>query len=223
MIMNCTDITKHIDDWLDDRLLAGERMDFAQHVAACADCAVRLENAGAISAGLRKLAVPPASADFEKRVFAEVRRQHKETPRYKFAAGFATAATASLAIWFASSVLMPATQIETPQMISVAMHETQTVRLVFDSQHDFEQVQLSVDLPDNMQLDGYPGRRQLAWQTSLKKGENVLALPIMAIEQGQGELVAQLSYGEKVKTFRVVLKTGVDGVMHYQLEQVRTA
>lgn len=221
--MNCTDINKHIDDWLSERLPASERAAFAQHVSVCANCAVRLDNASAISAGLRKLSVPPPSPDFEKRVFAEVRRQHKETHRYKFAAGFATAATASLAIWFASSVLMPETLIDTPQMISVAMHETQTVRLVFDSQNNIEQVQLSVDLPDNMELDGYPGRRQLAWQTSLKKGENVLALPIMAIDQGQGELVAQLSYGEKVKTFRVVLKTSIDGVMHYQLEEALPA
>ena len=219
--MNCTDINIHIDDWLDDQLSKQDRLAFNQHVSNCADCAVKLKNARSLMLGLQNISVPQPSANFEKRVFAKVRRQHKEHHRFRFAAGFATAATASLAIWFASSVMVPEAVIEQPRMISVAMNEAQTVRLMFESQNDIEQVQLSVGLPDNMELDGYPGRRQLAWQTSLKKGENILALPIMAIDQGQGELVAELSYGDKVKTFRVVLKTGVDGVMQYQLDEVR--
>ncbi|MFC1589279.1 anti-sigma factor family protein [Pseudomonadota bacterium] len=219
--MNCIDIHIHIDDWLDDQLSQQDRLVFDQHVSNCADCAARLENARSLMLGLQNIPVPPPSANFEKRVFAEVRRQHKESHHFRFAAGFATAATASLAIWFASSVMVPEAVIEQPRMISVAMNEAQTVRLMFESQNDIEQVQLSVGLPDNMELDGYPGRRQLAWQTSLKKGENILALPIMAIDQGQGELVAELSYGDKVKTFRVVLKTSVDGVMQYQLDEIR--
>jgi len=221
--MNCTNININIDEWLDGQLSQHDRSAFEQHVSVCADCAVKLENAKALMSGLQNISVPQPSANFEKRVFAEVRRQHKEDHRYKFATGFATAITASLAIWFASSVLMPNTLIENPQMISVAMNGTQTVRLMFDSQKDIQEVKLSVGLPDNMELDGYPGRRELAWQTSLKKGENVLALPIMAIEQGQGELVAKLSYGDKVKTFRVVLKTSIDGVLRYQLDEVRSA
>ena len=221
--MNCTDINNHIDDWLDGQLSEHDRLAFDQHVMGCADCASKLENARSLLTGLRNISVPQPSANFEKRVFAEVRRQHKESHGFKFAAGFATAATASLAIWFASSVMLPNAIIEQPRMISVAMNESQTVRLMFESQNDIEQVQLSVGLPNNMELDGYPGQKELAWQTSLKKGENILALPIMAVGQGQGELVAELSYGDKVKTFRVVLKTAVDGVMQYQLEEVRSA
>ena len=63
-----------------------------------------------------------------------------------------------------------------------------------------------------MELDGYPGRRELAWQTSLKKGQNILDLPIMAIGVGQGELLAQLNYDGTVKILRVVLKTIADEV-----------
>ena len=74
-----------------------------------------------------------------------------------------------------------------------------------------------------MELEGYPGRKQLSWQTSLKKGPNVLALPIRAIEHGEGELMARLNYGEKTKTFRVLLKTTADGVMHYQLQEIKSA
>ena len=52
----------------------------------------------------------------------------------------------------------------------------------------------------------------MTWQTSLKKGQNILDLPVMAIGVGQGELLAQLNYDGTVKILRVVLKTIADEV-----------
>jgi hypothetical protein len=171
----------------------------------------KLKIARSLYSGLRNLTVEQPAPDFRQRVFAEVRRQHADKPGpshgFRFAAGFATAALAGMAIWFVSSVYIPESMIEQPQMISVSVNKAQTVRLVFDSQTDIQLVNLSIDLPENVELDGYPGRKELSWNTSLKKGPNILALPILAIGQGQGELLAHLSYGDKSKEFRIVLKT----------------
>jgi hypothetical protein len=93
---------------------------------------------------------------------------------------------------------------------------------MFDSFEDIQQVNLSIDLPENMDLNGYPGHKTLSWQTSLQKGQNVLALPIMAVSHGQGELLARLSYGEKVKIFRLVLKTSINETQQYQLNEIKT-
>ena len=92
-------------------------------------------------------------------------------------------------------------------MIAVAMNQTQPVKLMFDSRSEIKHAKLTVDLPDNVTLEGYPGRRELSWPTNLNKGKNVLALPIEAVRAGQGELRVELDYNQKVKTFRVVLKT----------------
>lgn len=170
--------------------------------------------------------VPPPSTDFEQRVFARLRRQYPERRQGagRFAAGFATAMAAGLALWFASSVFIPQQpNVAQPRAIAVTMNQTQTVRLMFDATSDLQRVSLSIDLPPNMQLQGYPGQQQLTWDTQLRKGPNVLALPIMAVEEGQGELVAQLSYGDTIRTFRVVLKAANDGVMQYHLEQTESA
>ena len=221
--MNCTDINTHIDDYLDAQLSQQDQLAFEQHVSKCADCRQDVELAKSILTDLKNLSIPQPSANFEQRVFAEVSRQHKDHHRFTFATGFATAAVASLAIWFASTVMVPDALIEQPLMISVAMNQTQTVRLLFDSQIDIEQAKLSIDLPDNMQLDGYPGHRALSWQINLIKGQNILALPVMAIQHGRGELVAQVSYGDKVKTYRLVLMTAKNGADYYQFEQLKTA
>lgn len=222
--MNCTDINTQIDDYLAAELNEQDCLSFEQHIAGCANCAQQVGDMKAMLSGLKQLPVPEPSINFEKRVFAEVRRQHKRQQQHHFVTGFATAMAASLAIWFGSTVFVPDAETVKPQeIISVALHETQTVRLMFDAQNDLDQVKLSIALPENMELEGYPGYRELAWETSLTKGQNVLALPVMAVGEGLGELVAQLNYGDKTKTFRVVLKTSNDGVMHYQLEPVRSA
>ena len=214
--MQCTEINLQIDGFLDKQLNPSELLALEEHVSCCTECAEKLEMAKSLASGLRNQPLPHHTANFKKRVFAEVRRQHKDDRQrdhgYSFAAGFATAAIASLVIWFVSSVFVTDTYVEQPQMIAVAMNQAQTVSLIFDSHTDIQLAKLRIDLPDNMELDGYPGRRELTWQTSLKKGQNILDLPIMAIGVGQGELLAQLNYDGTVKILRVVLKTIADDV-----------
>lgn len=207
--MKCTDINRHIDDYLDSTLNPRDLSAFEQHVSTCSACADGLAMAKTLAAELRQLPVPEHTADFEQRVFTEVRRAHKDDHKrdFHFATGFATAAVASVAIWFAASLYVPDTVLEQPQMITVALNQSQMVSLVIDSHADIQQADLSIDLPVNMELYGYPGQRTLAWQASLKKGQNILEIPVMAIGYGQGELHAQVKYNSTVTQFSVVLKT----------------
>ena len=217
--MNCTDINKHIDDYLESTMSDQDQHAFELHVADCASCASKLERVKSVASGLKGLEIPEPSANFEQRMFAGVRKQYKDTRQFHFTAGFATAIAASLAIWFTSTVLVNHDLVEEKHIVSMAVNEVKTVRLLFDSHADISEVNLSIGLPDNMVVDGYPGQRELSWQTSLKKGENVLDLPIMALDPGQGELVAKLNYDGKVKVLRVVLKSSANGALFYQLEQ----
>ncbi|MCK4710597.1 MAG: zf-HC2 domain-containing protein [Gammaproteobacteria bacterium] len=226
MNMKCTDINIYIDEYLDRQLSSEDRISFEQHVSGCVECACRLKQARTLLTKLQDITVPEYSAHFEQRVFSEVRRQYKDEKRshsgFNFSAGFATAAVASFAIWFVSTVYLPETQLEQPQVISLVMNQTQTVKLMFDAHKDIQQAQLSINLPGNMQLEGYPDRRTLSWKANLQKGQNILALPIIPVVQGQGELFAQITYGDTVKTFSVVLKTSSDGVQSYQLNEIKS-
>lgn len=223
--MNCANFDGVVDDYLDKTLNIEDSSAFRQHVSGCADCSARLRRAESLVLALSKLAVPEPSPGFEQRILSTVRNRYQNQERahgrLRFATGFATAAVAGLAIWFISTIYTPRPFLDQPQMISLGMNDVQTVRLVFDSHRDISQVRLSIDFPENVELNGYPGRKNLAWNTSLEKGQNVLALPVIAIEQGQGELVARLSYGQNIKMFRVLLATGNDGAMYYRLEEVR--
>lgn len=219
--MNCNDFNKQLDDYLDKSLQGQALNEFIQHTDGCKECALRLQNAQSLMSGLRDLPLAGPSDGFEQRVFAAVREHYQErqtdTGFLRFASGFATAAIAGLAIWFvvaqypveSVSGLQP---VQT-EMISVAMNQSHTVRLLFDAEKDFEQVQITLELPRHMDLDGYPGIKQLSWQTRLDKGGNILALPLKAVGEGQGELIAQVNYGDKHKVFKVLVKTPVNGVL----------
>ncbi len=223
--MNCTDINTQLDAYIQDELTDQEKQAVDVHAASCTVCQQQLNDMQNLYRKLKQIPVEQASAGFEDRVFQAVRQQYPQHQRHGFKTGFATAIAASLAVWVASTVFVPTAEIETQtesQEISLAVNDPQTVRLLFDAATDLDQVRLSIDLPANVELSGYPGQRALSWQTSLKKGQNVLALPVMAIENGRGELVAELDYGDKHKTFRLILRTTKDGVVNYQFETVKS-
>lgn len=223
--MKCTDVQKYLDDYLDGSMSLGEQKAVDAHIEGCAACRHELKEVRDMRQALRSLPVEEASAQFEEKVFAAVRRAHapRKPAANRFVAGFATAMAASLALWFASTVYTPTMESEGQGMIQLAVNQAQTVRLVFDAPSDLAEVTLSLQLPENIELEGYSGRRQLVWQTSLSKGQNVLALPVIAIGSGEGELVAQLNYDGKTRLFNIVVKTGQDGALIYRMEKQKSA
>ena len=221
MNMKCTDIDTLKDDYLDGNLPAEEQHALEQHVAECERCEQEIKFLKAMLGEMKSLPVQEPASDFESRVFGEVRRRYPETAKNHFAMGFMTAMAAGLALWFASTIFfVPQQAVDNPDVFSIAVNDMQTVKLMFESPADLEEVTLSLGLPSNIELTGYAGQTDLSWKTSLKKGQNVLALPVMAVDVGEGELVAQIKYGEKQKTYRLVLKTTANGVMEYRVQKV---
>ena len=214
--MNCEQLNTQLDAFLD----ADSAIDLdglQQHVDNCDACQQQVAEARAIRKALRELPLEPPSTNFENRVLAEVRRQHPKNTHGHFVAGFGSAVAAGLALWFASTLFIPSTSPLATDSINIAMHSVSTVKLMFDVPDALADVTLSIDLPANVELQGYPGQQQLSWKTQLKKGQNILALPVLATGVGSGELVAQLKYGNKTKSLRIILKSAENGAYQYQL------
>lgn len=225
-MMKCTDVQKYLDDYLDGAMSLGEQNAVEAHIENCAFCQQELDACKSVRQALNALPVEEASADFEENVFSAVRRQYGRHGRHsggRFAAGFATAIAASLALWFASTMYTPQFDEGEQHVVNLAMNQTRTVKLVFDAPKDLAEVTLKVELPENIELEGYAGKKQLVWQTSLVSGQNILALPIIATGNAQGELLAQLTYGDKTKQLHIVLRTGSNGALIYQIDKLKSA
>lgn len=215
--MHCADLNCLIDDYLDGLLSADDKIRVETHLAACPGCQASLALARSMRDAVHELPVPAPAIGMENRLFEQVRQQYStaspRSHRPAFAFGFITAAVAGLMLWVTSTVFFSAT-IEQPRIVQIDLNQTQTVRLMLEADHDIENASLSISLPDHMELAGYPGQRQLNWQTDLKKGQNVLALPILALQQGEGKLITQLSYDGNAQSFALILKVSMQGAEH---------
>jgi hypothetical protein len=89
--------------------------------------------------------------------------------------------------------------------VTIAMEQPRTVNLVFASAQALDSATLTVTLPDGVELDGFPGQREVTWETSLDEGRNLLPLTLIALTPVGGELLARLEHDDRDRTFRLRL------------------
>jgi hypothetical protein len=121
--------------------------------------------------------------------------------------GFGAAIAATIAAWMIGGLLLndpqlPASQAAIPG-VTIALAEPRTVNLVFASATALDSATLTVSLPDGIQLDGFPGQREITWETSLQEGRNLLPLTLVALTPVGGELLAHLEHDDRDRTFRL--------------------
>jgi hypothetical protein len=157
---------------------------------------------------LKDYPAPEADAGFYDR--ALVRAVHKGSRRQRnrwMLAGFGSAIAAGLAIWVITSMLMTTPQLPDAEPaipgVTIAMEQEHTVRLVFASAEALDSATLTVSLPEGIELAGFPGQREITWETSLKEGKNLLPLTLVALTPAGGELLARLEHKDRNRTFRL--------------------
>ena len=157
---------------------------------------------------LKDYPVPEAEAGFYDR--AVVRAVHKGSRRQRnrwMLAGFGSAIAAGLAIWAITAMLMTTPQLPDAEPtipgVTIAMEQEHTVRLVFASAEALESATLTVSLPEGIELAGFPGQREITWETSLQEGKNLLPLTLIALTPAGGELLARLEHKDRNRTFRL--------------------
>lgn len=223
--MNCTDIQTNIDDYLEQGLTSFESKAFDEHVSNCPTCQCVLDDAQKIQHALQNLPLEEADSGFEERVLSNVHNRYKQQQsKNHFVSGFATAMAASLAIWFAVSLFQPEMSEQNISVVNLSVDAPRTVKLKFDAPTRLDQVTMSIELPDHVELSNYPGQKTLSWKTSLKKGSNVLSLPVIAIGNGKGKLIAHIKYGNnKMKNISIILNSNTNGAWLYKSVQIPAA
>ncbi len=203
--MHCHYAQSLFDDLFDGSLTLPAREALQRHMAECAGCRAAHERVQTLQRALRALPVEPLEPGFGARALRAARLAQPggvRRQRYGFAAGFASALAASLAVW------LVATPPQSPAgpSIAVVRDQAQTINLVVNVPQEMPDAILAVHLPEATELAGYPGERQLLWQTSLRRGENLLALPVIVRGATAGELVATVTHGDQQKIFRLQLQ-----------------
>ena len=157
---------------------------------------------------LKDYPVPEAEAGFYDR--ALVRAVHRGSRRQRnrwMLAGFGSAVAAGLAIWAITAILMTSPLLPEAEPtipgVTIAMEQEHTVRLVFASAEALDSAMLTISLPYGIELAGFPGQREITWETSLQEGKNLLPLTLIALTPAGGELLARLEHKDRNRTFRL--------------------
>lgn len=157
---------------------------------------------------LRDYPVPDASAGFFDQ--ALVRATHEGTRRQRnrwLMTGFGSAIAAGIVLWFIGGLFLstptpPPVEASIPG-IAMTLEEPRTVNLVFASKSALEGAMLTVTLPEGIELAGFPGQREITWETSLVEGRNLLPLELVALTPAGGEVLARLEHDNRGRTFRL--------------------
>lgn len=164
---------------------------------------------------LKDYPMPEASADFFDT--ALVRATHEGTRRQRnrwVLTGFGSAIAAGLVLWMVGGIFLSAPELPragptidaTIPGIVMTLEEPRTVKLVFASAEALEAATLTVSLPAGLELAGFPGQREITWQTSLKEGKNLLPLSLIATSPVSGEVLATLEHNQRGRTFRLSIE-----------------
>jgi hypothetical protein len=157
---------------------------------------------------LKDYPMPRADAAFYDRALVRATHEGSRRQRNKWVmTGFGAAIAATIAAWLIGGMLLndpqvPAADAAIPG-VTIALAEPRTVNLVFASARALDSATLTVSLPDGVELEGFPGQREITWQTSLKEGKNLLPLTLVALTPAGGELLAHLEHEDRDRTFRL--------------------
>jgi hypothetical protein len=204
-MMNCKISLNMVDDYLGGYLDGDARQALEDHLELCTSCQERFAQDRALRQRLQAQLVGQPKAGFADRVLERAVEQNQNKTRHHWSfIGGAIAASLVIAI---TSFVLPLARQQGPELESqtLALHQVTRVALALDSREELMGATITLRLPDNVELKGFPGQRMISWKTNIDRGTNLLALPVKGIIAKNGLLVARLEYGNKSKEYKVEL------------------
>ena len=157
---------------------------------------------------LKDYPMAAATAGFYDQALARATHEGSRRQRNRWLmAGFGSAVAAGIVLWFVGGFLFTTPQVTQPDPsipgVAMTLEEPRTINLMFASKTALEGATLTVSLPAGVELAGFPGQREITWETSLDEGKNYLPLELIALTPAGGEVLARLEHDDRSRTFRL--------------------
>lgn len=205
--MNCETVRA----WLDAATLGSPDAlagPMRSHLDRCPDCrrvwAAQRRVATALAAVTAPTLLPGSADRLLAMVFAADARRHRPPLRWAAAA----VVVFGLILGFTLKGFPsrgPGYALRRGTLIVPSVRPT-TVGVAFDASAARARVRFTIDLPAGMAVAGQHGAHHVSWTGSLRKGRNLLKLPVIARVGAQGLLTAELNWGSGHRTFRLPVR-----------------
>ncbi len=225
--MNCEQVDNLVQDYIDDDLPEAQLKAITGHHQICSTCESNYQKAVQIRALLQAIPVPPASEGFVDRVLSEAQHSSGNQKPATYRA-FAGAIAAGFAIWFITASTFFTTPVNTQNNTNdiykvMVSNEVKTIKVVIESKYKLADVQMSIELSPNLELAGFRSRTSINWSTQLKKGTNLIQLPILGLAAGDGEIITRIQMNGKEKIMHIRTNYQIPGnVWHLTNTNINT-
>lgn len=206
--MDCQMVLENLDDFMDGYLEPSITQGVQEHLADCDRCHEIVDVERKFRRTLRQMPIPDTSPGFQDRVFENAVSEEKSSPGWwgGFSVGGGLAVALMVFVFIGLPYLGKESAIQQLAGVTIAMDAPKTIQMVVNVAEDLEGSSITILLPEQVELDGYPGERAISWTADLQKGANLLALPLVARQLGTGTLVARVEHANKRKTFEVSME-----------------
>jgi hypothetical protein len=189
--MQCDDFRANWTDWHEGWLEAGEAA-MQRHRDSCEACASYDRQMSELIGALGTLPLPDAEVPAATGTASAATRRARRPAGASWAA---LAATLALGIALGVSLSGPFSGPEriVGDPVSVTEPGQHQIAVAFNSPRTLEDVEFVVELPEGVELAGFPNQRQVRWRGRLAKGRSQLRLPLrVSPEAEDGRVVTRL-------------------------------
>src|SRR5436190_11301320 len=159
--MNCQEFINRSDEYRERSLARHESEAAAAHLKSCPRCRDRIGHAERLRAALRDLPVPRAQPGFFEHALRNAATAH--TKQHRRWAYVGAALAASLALWIGAASLIPL--LRPSPAVTISLNEPRTIQLAFNAEREVAQATIRLQLPEGVEVQGFPGEREIRWQT----------------------------------------------------------
>jgi hypothetical protein len=205
--MECRHVLTSLNDFMDGYLDPADTQAIQEHLGDCGRCGQIVASEQKFRRALRQMEVEPPDEGFADRVLAQAvgGEEHHRHWWSGFLAGGGVAVAVAMIVILGLLYRGSHPAIQQLAGVTLAVDVPRTVQMVVNVPQDLENSTITILLPEGVELAGYPEDRIITWTADLRKGGNLLALPVVARRTGSTTLVARVEHERKRKTFEVNL------------------
>jgi hypothetical protein len=212
--MQCEDVVALASQYLEGDTTRAQAVQIKEHLQTCAQCAAAFAQRQNLINALNTLPVPDPATDLAVRIVRDRQRQQavptmsrtrtaKDRQWRWYWAGVGSSLAAGIVLFLLVDVFSSSVVPGRQTTVHTTLNQLRKVNILVHSAHAIDNVKFSIAIPVGLELQGYSGRRQLVWRGKLESGENLLSLPVVAVQDKASTLVMRIEYQNASKEYRV--------------------